>query len=119
MPTFRDVLAGLAIGSTLAGGLVGLGAITGATSASAGVIQTSCFDGCFFAGGDLADGGTAARRFARNRLREEALRGVFRIPARGQTFIDLHNADFSREFINSFNRQRVSEPNEPNGPNGD
>lgn len=105
MPTFRDILAGLAIGTTLAGGLVGLGAITGATSASAGVIQTSCVDGCFFVDGSLRGGDNAARRFARNRLREEALRGVFRIPARGQTFIDLHNADLSREFINSFNRQ--------------
>jgi len=41
MPTYRNVIAGLAISTALAGGIVGLSTITTATAASATTIHTS------------------------------------------------------------------------------
>ncbi|MFF5206166.1 hypothetical protein [Streptosporangium sp. NPDC000396] len=41
MPKFKSVLAGLAISTALAGGIVGLGAATTTTAANASVAQTA------------------------------------------------------------------------------
>ncbi|MEW9534128.1 hypothetical protein [Microbispora sp. NPDC049125] len=41
MPTYRNVIAGLAISTALAGGVVGLSTVTSATAASATTIHTS------------------------------------------------------------------------------
>lgn len=79
MPTIRRIITGLAISTTLAGGLVGLSVATSATAASAGV--TGVFDGDSFGSLGLLGllGGSS----------------------------DAHNADFSRTFINSFERQNA------------
>ncbi|MFC0865742.1 hypothetical protein ACFHYQ_25930 [Sphaerimonospora cavernae] len=45
MPAFRDIIAGLAVGTTLAGGAVALGAITTTTAANAAVVQGAFDDG--------------------------------------------------------------------------
>ncbi len=45
MPTFRDVITGLTIGTTLAGGIVALGAIASTTAANATVVQGQFDDG--------------------------------------------------------------------------
>lgn len=96
MPTIRRIITGLAVGTTLAGGLVSLGAITSATAANAGV--TGAFGDSSFADGRFNDGLA--------NLAGLQLLGLFSRTGA----IDAHNADFSRTFINSFDRQTAIQP---------
>ncbi|WP_433497889.1 hypothetical protein ACQP1K_23685 [Sphaerimonospora sp. CA-214678] len=103
MPTFRDVITGLTIGTTLAGGIVALSAITSTTAANATVVQQQFDGGDGFLGLARRDG---VRRDLRTLEDLIFLRNLNVGTSAGLVPVRRTNEN-AVSIINSFNRQFV------------
>ncbi|WP_055480701.1 hypothetical protein [Sphaerimonospora mesophila] len=103
MPTFRDVITGLTIGTTLAGGIVALGAIASTTAANATVVQGQFDDGDGLLGFARRDGNRRDLRTIEDLI---LLRNLNVNTAAGLTPVRRVDEN-AVNIINSFNRQFV------------